>query len=115
MMKLQTLVGLPTGTEILLYAPETILYCLGEGEYSYLVFENGETGVHRVILQRTIAQLESSLPNMFLRINEVCIVNTWQIKSLRHNNENTVLMSDGEEFRVIESKQVELMSRYLIL
>ncbi len=86
-------IPLPLNQKIIFVEPGEILFCKSEGSY---------TTVHMVddkehIVSKSIGYVEDFLPkNFFVRIHKSYIVNLYEIKELKRQNQGEIMLSNGK-------------------
>ena len=86
-----------------------LVYMQSDGNYTWLVWRNGE----RVLMPRTLKHFEAQLPaGQFVRIHRNCTINTQHIDCVeRAPNQLTVRLSNNECLSVARRKLAVVRAR----
>jgi two-component system, LytTR family, response regulator len=76
---------------LLIICCDQILYCQGDGRYTRIFMNNGESH----LITRVLKDYETILPkDVFFRIHKSCIVNLSFVKSYNINNHHQLELND---------------------
>lgn len=83
-----------------------LMYCLAEGNYSTLYFNDGK----RYMISKTLKTIQDLLePELFVRIHQAHVVNLNYVVKYQNSKINTVRMTNGEELAVSRRKKGDMM------
>ena len=100
-------ISLATSERIHVVPLTDIIRCQSSNNYTYFYLKNDK----RLLITKTLKEFESKLGQKgFLRVHQSHLVNTTEIKSYERQKGNFLLMSDGSEIPVSQSKRDELLS-----
>lgn len=93
--------------KLIFFDPDDILYCKGEGNYSYVYLENDE----KLLFSFQLKLLEELLPaQYFFRIHNSYIVNLSKIKSF-HKNDRVIELKNKQQLPVSKQKKIDVIDR----
>ncbi|MBK8504504.1 MAG: LytTR family transcriptional regulator [Saprospiraceae bacterium] len=89
-----------------------LMYCIADGNYSWLYFIEGR----KYLVTKTLRSLEGCLPTeLFVRIHSRSLINKMHVSQYINGAENYVRMSNGEELDVSRRSQKKLKEQFVIL
>lgn len=102
-------IALPMKEGYRLIKPDDILYCKAEGNYTQILFINGETMLISRKLKETSASLESKL---FQRIHQSYLVNIDHAKMYLRKSGGQLVMTDGTKLPISKSYKEEVLNLF---
>lgn len=108
--KKQPIIALHDGEKYLFVNECDILYCVADANKSTLYLsDNTVTSV-----SKKISEVETMLKDYgFLRIHKSYLINLLHIKQFFNQEENNVLMSNGQKIPIARSRKTELLNRFI--
>ncbi len=104
--------AIPTSDGYHFISLHELMYCVAEGNYSWLYFTNGR----KYLVARTLKKIEGLLPQkLFIRIHSSYFINLLHVLQCNNGGMNVVLMSNGEELEVSRRNQKRLKEQFLLL
>ncbi|MEY3385222.1 MAG: hypothetical protein RIR53_33 [Bacteroidota bacterium] len=101
------IIALPHQNGIDVRPTESIIHVKGERNYTQVSFDRGGD----MIMSRTIGDYEEVLPaNTFLRVHRSHIVNIHHVRRIMRGKVMRIVLSNGDEVEVSDSKRDALMS-----
>jgi two-component system LytT family response regulator len=86
----------------------SILYCLAEGAYTKIFFEEKKS----LLISRSLGDIEELLPpEIFIRIHHSTLVNVNYISQFLRTDGGYIIMKTGEKFSVSKAKKDTLISK----
>jgi two-component system LytT family response regulator len=99
--------ALPVEGKLAMIEYESLIFCESDGNYTNLHL----TGEKKIMVSRTLKQIESMLPHPpFLRIHHSFVVNINHVTEYIRGEGGEVKVSNGELLRVSRSKKDELLA-----
>jgi len=99
--------ALPVEGKIAMLEYDSILYCESDGNYTKIHLSTQKT----IMVSRTLKDIESMLPQpIFMRIHHSYVVNVNHIKEYIRGEGGEVLLSNGDQLRVLRNKKEELLA-----
>lgn len=93
--------------KIFFYNPDEILYCKGDGNYSWVFLDNKK----KLLITKKLKQLEEDLPEpFFYRIHNSYIINLNKIKAY-NKNERVVILCNNTIIPVSREKRNNILSK----
>lgn len=103
-------ISIRTSRGIRIIGHEEILYCLGDGRYTRIYLQNGESH----LIAKILHNYESLLPtDVFFRIHKSCIVNLSFVKEYCLNNGRYLLMTNDEKLFVAKRRSKCFLEKLL--
>lgn len=98
--------ALSTTEGVFFYAPDEILYCEGENNYTRFIFTKNKP----MLVSKTLGEYEDLLTEHgFLRIHKSHLVNANYVSKV--DREGTVLMTDGRQLTISKRRKEMVMSK----
>lgn len=93
--------------KIVIFEPDEILYCKGEGNYSMVYLQNNE----KLLFSFQLKVLEKQLPvHYFLRVHNSYIVNLSKVKSF-HKNDCIIELLNNQQIPVSRQKKADIIEK----
>lgn len=93
--------------KLVFYKPDDILYCEGDGNYSWIYFNKTK----RILLSKKLKQMEEDLPEpLFYRVHNSYIINLNKIESY-NKNEGIVILENNILIPVSRQKRNNILSK----
>ena len=105
-------IALPIKTGYRLVDQENILYCKAEGNYTLIVFVNGDTMLISRKLKQTAASLENS---WFLRIHQSYLVNMRHAQWYLRKFGGQLVMKDGQNLPISKTYKKQVLQLFKIV
>ena len=101
-------IAIPVGNAIQFFAPDEIVRCESDSNYSSIFFANGK----KVVLTKTLKEVEESFGGLsFYRIHNSHLVNLNHITQFS-KAEGYVIMSDGTNVNISRNRKEEFMELF---
>lgn len=102
-------VALPSSDGLQFIAPENILSCESEDNYTHIRLKEGQ----KLLISITLGDVEQMLPpNSFVRVHRSFLVNLKEIHKFIRRDGGYLVLSDGSEIPVSRYKKDELMKLF---
>jgi len=99
-------ITVPTAVGFHVFAPDEIVRCESDGNYTRFHLADGE----RVLASRTLKEFEGQLAAFgFMRVHLSHVVNMAQVKMYLHRDGGTLLLRDGQEVPVSDRRRQDVI------
>lgn len=85
-----------------------IVYCKGDGRYTWIYLINGDSLISAKVL-KIYEELLSDLP--FVRIHKSCLINLGYVKSYDKRNGGNIIMENNHNLPVAKRRKKEFVER----
>jgi len=97
----EAMIKIPSNDQILFFAPEEIIYCQAESNYTRVI-----TTRKNLFISKTLKYMETILPDStFIRIHQSYIVNKNHIRAYSRIDGGQVILSNGDHAKVAKHKK----------
>lgn len=98
--------AIPCKEGFIFKSTQELMYCVAEGNYSALYFNDGK----RHLISKTLKTIHELLDSdLFVRIHQAHVVNLNYVVKYQNSKINTVRMTNGEELAVSRRKKGDML------
>ncbi|NVO10574.1 MAG: LytTR family transcriptional regulator DNA-binding domain-containing protein [Bacteroidales bacterium] len=89
---------------------DSIIYCKGEGRYTYIYLNNNK----HIVVAKLLKDVELVLPlDIFYRIHKSCLINLDYVKELNILKEKTIILKDDTRLKLACRRQPMFFKKLL--